>query len=155
MSRKLKRYVLAALALSLLVVSSCTKAKLPISLDEIDVVELTAEQIQMDYAQGRYTAVLLTQAFLDRIACYEDHYNAFISMNPEALAVAAALDAEYRSTGPRGAPAGERPLPSTPASPFSASERRPVGLSRTLPLPKRWWGSSRPSDLCRWRGSCR
>lgn len=98
----MKRYVPAALALSLLVVSACTKTKLPISLDEIDVVELTAEQIRMDYAQGRYTAVLLTQAFLNRIDSYEDHYNAFISMNPEALAVAAALDAEYKSKGPRG-----------------------------------------------------
>lgn len=102
MSRKLKRYFLIALTLFLLAATACTKAKTPISFDEIDVVELTAEQIQMDYAQGRYTAVLLTQAFLDRIALYEDHYNAFISMNPEALAEAAALDAEYRSTGPRG-----------------------------------------------------
>ena len=102
MSRKLKRYFLITLTLFLLAATACTKAKPPISFDEIDVVELTAEQIQMDYAQGKYTAVLLTQAFLNRITCYEDHYNAFISMNPEALAVAAALDAEYRSKGPRG-----------------------------------------------------
>jgi amidase len=66
------------------------------------VVELTAEQIQADYRAGRYTAVQLTQAFLDRIQAYEDHYNAFISMNPEALREAEALDAEYRERGPRG-----------------------------------------------------
>ncbi|MYH51092.1 MAG: amidase [Gammaproteobacteria bacterium] len=68
----------------------------------MDVVELTAEQIQADYAEGRYNAVQLTQAFLDRTERYEDLYNAFISMNPDALPTAAALDREYTSTGPRG-----------------------------------------------------
>jgi len=68
----------------------------------IDVVELTAEQIGADYAAGRYTAVELTQAFLDRIALYEERYNAFISMNPQALATATALDREYAVSGPRG-----------------------------------------------------
>ena len=68
----------------------------------VDVVELTAERIQVDYAAGRYTAVDLTRAFLDRIARYEDYYNAFISMNPAALSIAEELDREYRSRGPRG-----------------------------------------------------
>ncbi len=68
----------------------------------LDVVELTAQQIQADYAAGRYTAVELTQAFLDHITIYEDHYNAFISMNPDALAIAAELDQEYAANGPRG-----------------------------------------------------
>ena len=44
----------------------------------------------------------LTRAFLERIALYEHHYNALISVNPDALAIANALDEEYRSTGPRG-----------------------------------------------------
>jgi Asp-tRNA(Asn)/Glu-tRNA(Gln) amidotransferase A subunit family amidase len=68
----------------------------------IDVVELTVPQIQQDYAAHRYTAVQLTQAFLARIERFEDHYNAFISMNPNALREAAALDAEYARSGPRG-----------------------------------------------------
>lgn len=68
----------------------------------INVVELTAEQIQKDYAARKYTAVQLTQAYLDRIAQYENHYNAFISMNPAALRIAAELDAEYARSGPRG-----------------------------------------------------
>ena len=68
----------------------------------IDVVELTAEGIQEAYARGDYTAVQLTRTFLDRIALYEDHYNAFILMNPDALATAAELDEEYAVTGPRG-----------------------------------------------------
>jgi len=68
----------------------------------IDLVELTTEEIQEAYADGEYTAVDLTKAFLERIDRYEDYYNAFISMNPEALEIAARLDEEYRSSGPRG-----------------------------------------------------
>ena len=37
----------------------------------IDILHLTAEQIQLDYADGKYTAVELTQAILDQIAIYE------------------------------------------------------------------------------------
>ncbi len=48
-----------------------------------DVVELTVDQIHAAYADGEYTAVELTHAFLDRIEQYEDSYNAFISMNPQ------------------------------------------------------------------------
>ncbi len=68
----------------------------------VDVVELTATRAGEDLRAGRYTVVQLARAFLDRIARYEDRYNAFVSMNPEALAVAAALDEELRATGPRG-----------------------------------------------------
>ena len=67
-----------------------------------DVLELTATQVHEDLLAARYTITELTQAFLDRIARYEDRYNAFISMNPDALVIAAALDEELRSTGPRG-----------------------------------------------------
>jgi Asp-tRNA(Asn)/Glu-tRNA(Gln) amidotransferase A subunit family amidase len=74
----------------------------PSLAQEVDVLELTVERIQADYAAGRYTAVHLTRAFLARIDRYEKRYNAFISMNPEALATAEALDEEYARSGPRG-----------------------------------------------------
>jgi Asp-tRNA(Asn)/Glu-tRNA(Gln) amidotransferase A subunit family amidase len=44
----------------------------------------------------------LTRAFLNRIGRYEEYYNAIISLNPDALDIAAELDAEYRLSGPRG-----------------------------------------------------
>ena len=73
----------------------------------VDVVELTAEQIRAGLAAGEYTAADLTRAFLERIALYEDRYNAMISINPDALAIADALDEEYRSSGaPRPPPRG-------------------------------------------------
>ena len=69
---------------------------------EIDVEELTVDDVAAGYAEGLFTAVELTRAFLARIARYEGRYNAFISMNPDALATAAALDVEYAGSGPRG-----------------------------------------------------
>lgn len=77
-------------------------APVPSAAQAVDVVELTVADVQAGYASGRFTAVQLTQAFLERIAAYEDRYNAFISLAPDALAVAAALDAEYARSGPRG-----------------------------------------------------
>ena len=72
------------------------------SAGAIDVAELTVDRIQADLAAKKYTAVQLTQAYLDRIARFEDHYNAFVSMNPNALAEARELDAEFARSGPRG-----------------------------------------------------
>jgi amidase len=74
----------------------------PATAQDIGVVELTIEDVQEGYRTGAFTAVELTQAFLDRISRFEDNYNAFVSMNPAALGIAAELDAEYLNSGPRG-----------------------------------------------------
>lgn len=68
---------------------------------QLDPVEVTVADIEEGLREGRFTAEELTRASLDRIARYESHYNAFISMNPDALAVARALDVEYAGSGPR------------------------------------------------------
>ncbi|MEX2467391.1 MAG: amidase [Gemmatimonadota bacterium] len=69
---------------------------------QVDVVELTVTEIQEGLRSGAFTAEDLTRASIARIAQYESHYNAFISMNPDAIAIAQALDVEYAGTGPRG-----------------------------------------------------
>ena len=74
----------------------------PVHDDVLDVVELTADRIQGDYAAGRYSALELVQAYLARIDTFEQVYNAFISMNGNARETAARLDEEYRRSGPRG-----------------------------------------------------
>lgn len=69
---------------------------------QLDPVELTVAEIQEGLRAGRFTAEELTRASLARISRYESRYNAFISMNPDALAQARALDVEYAGSGPRG-----------------------------------------------------
>lgn len=81
---------------------SAGAATLGIPSQSIEVTELTVRDVRAAYAAGEFTAVELTRAFLDRIDRYESHYNALISMNPDVLVIAAALDEEYASKGPRG-----------------------------------------------------
>jgi Asp-tRNA(Asn)/Glu-tRNA(Gln) amidotransferase A subunit family amidase len=69
---------------------------------EVDVSELTVEDVRTGLASGRFTALELTRSFLRRIERYEGRYNALISLNPAALEIAAELDAEYAASGPRG-----------------------------------------------------
>eukprot|EP00963_Diacronema_lutheri_P014518 scaffold3066_cov454-Pavlova_lutheri.AAC.4 len=75
---------------------------LALASGDIDVVELTATQVQEAYEQGEYTAEELTLAFLERIEKYEPVYNAFVYLNPDAVVTARALDEEYAASGPRG-----------------------------------------------------
>ncbi|KQP60012.1 amidase [Methylobacterium sp. Leaf111] len=56
-----------------------------------DVVEMTLADAADAFASG-VTSEALTQAFLDRIAAHNPHYNALIVMNPDALADARAID---------------------------------------------------------------
>ena len=67
--------------------------------------EATVTQLQTDMAAGKLTAVTLAKGYLKRIAAIDTagpRLNALIELNPEALAIAAALDAERKARGPRG-----------------------------------------------------
>jgi hypothetical protein len=92
---RVKNPVLAAILLSVVLLAE-------FALAQVDVIELSAKDIAKAYAAGRFTAVDVTQAFLDRIEKYEPNYNAFISLNPDALATARALDEELMTRGARG-----------------------------------------------------
>src|SRR5688572_26281853 len=82
-----------ALAVALVSATALTPLAAQPAASVIDLEELTIAEIHAAYAAGTYTAVQLTQAYLDRIARYEPTYNAFTYMNEDALAEAAAIDA--------------------------------------------------------------
>jgi amidase len=66
--------------------------------------EATIASIQQAVDAGTLTYEKLVQMYLDRIAAYEDGgptLNSIITLNPEALATAQALDAERKKNGPR------------------------------------------------------
>ena len=67
----------------------------------VDVVGLTARDVAEGLAGGEFTSVDLVRSFRERISVYEPYYNAFTFFNADALADAAALDAEYEANGPR------------------------------------------------------
>jgi len=73
--------------------------------NSIELEEATVSGLQKQMTSGALTARALTQAYLDRIASIDKSgpaLNSVIELNPDALAIAAALDAERRSKGPRG-----------------------------------------------------
>ena len=79
------------------------RAAWPDAAFEVEEVEIAALQAAMK--EGRLTARALTQAYLDRIDRMDRKGPTLRSMletNPEALAIADALDAERRAKGPRG-----------------------------------------------------
>ena len=70
-----------------------------------DVVEASIADIDAALASGRVTSRQLVEAYLARIAAYDQAgpaLNAIVTLNPAALAQADALDAERKAKGPRG-----------------------------------------------------
>jgi amidase len=67
--------------------------------------EFTIAELQAEVAAGRLTARTLTEMYLRRIAEFDQagpHLNAILEINPDALDIADALDAERVARGPRG-----------------------------------------------------
>ena len=69
------------------------------------MTELTISELQAGMQTGEMTARSITETYLRRIAELDQdgpRLNAVIEINPDALDIAAALDAERRARGPRG-----------------------------------------------------
>ncbi len=78
---------------------------MPVAAAPYDVVEKDIATLQADMTAGRVSAVELVQAYQARIAALDKSgpaLNSVITLNPRALAQAAALDAERKARGPRG-----------------------------------------------------
>lgn len=77
-----------------------TAAAAPPPIEEASVAELQAAM-----TNGETTSRALVTAYLDRIAKIDKagpRLNAVLELNPDAMAIAEALDAERATTGPRG-----------------------------------------------------
>src|ERR1700688_2992922 len=92
-------FLLATTAAALAVPKIAAGAKPPA------VLELTLPDIAAACADGRLTSRALTQIYLDRISAIDHRgpqLGAVLETNPHALDIAAELDRERRSHGPRG-----------------------------------------------------
>ena len=84
--------------------SEAAKAE-PVPVPAFEFDEVTVAELQKRQAAGELTARRLTEACLARIAALDrqgPELRSVIETNPEALAIADALDAERRARGPRG-----------------------------------------------------
>ncbi|MBD0335154.1 MAG: amidase, partial [Cyanobacteria bacterium Co-bin13] len=67
--------------------------------------EATVDSLQAGFASGAVTCTEITQLYLNRIDAFDDQgpkLNAIIATNPNALSIAADLDAQYAAGGPVG-----------------------------------------------------
>lgn len=76
---------------------------------DIDLIELTVEQVQAGFASGAFTSEELTQAYLDRIAEFNPAYNAIVFFNEQAIAEARRID-ERRAAGEKLGPLAGVPV---------------------------------------------
>src|SRR5262245_46266258 len=75
------------------------------SASSFEVTEATIDDIHAAFKSGRLTAEQLVQAYLDRIEAFDKkgpNINSIITINPDALADARRLDAQYRRSGLSG-----------------------------------------------------
>jgi amidase len=71
----------------------------------MDLPEFSIAELQATFARGEWTASTLCEAYLQRIATIDRAgltLRAVIEINPDALAIATALDQERQHKGPRG-----------------------------------------------------
>ena len=73
--------------------------------DEFELNEVTIDMLQQYMQQGKYTSRRITELYLQRIAAVDKSgpmLNSVIELNPDALSIADALDAERRAGKIRG-----------------------------------------------------
>jgi amidase len=71
---------------------------------QVDLEELTVDDIQKGFRSGQFSAQSLSEAYLARIDAIDRHgpaINAVIELNPDALKIAAELDRERKAKGLR------------------------------------------------------
>ncbi|WP_347555162.1 amidase family protein [Robbsia sp. KACC 23696] len=80
-------------------------SKTPPKLRDAQIVEASIASLQQGMTRGTFSARSVVLAYLDRIAAIDKSgptLSSIIETNPDALAIADALDAERRRKGPRG-----------------------------------------------------
>src|SRR5579864_735733 len=68
-----------------------------------DVEEASLTDLQAALASGRFTSVALVEQYTTRISSIDKKINSVIELNPDAQAIAAALDRERKEKGARSA----------------------------------------------------
>jgi amidase len=109
----LRNTALAGFTLSTLSFGACQTGILSLGrkknglhgVDSFELNELTIQELQKKMASGEYTALDLTEMYLERIAAIDKSgpgINSVIEVNPDALALAEALDKEREAGKVRG-----------------------------------------------------
>jgi amidase len=80
-------------------------ASMPVEVEPFEFDEITIGGLQEGMKSGKYTARSVVEKYLERIEAIDKHgpaINSVMETNPDALAIAEALDKERKEKGPRG-----------------------------------------------------
>ncbi len=82
-----------------------TTKKEDVFVDQFELNEITIDQLQQQMKEGKHSSKSITQLYLDRIDAMDKKgpaINAVIELNPEAIAIAEAMDQERKQGKIRG-----------------------------------------------------
>ena len=100
------KYPVAAILLVAACVAACTSKPdnqtTSNNQPPFSVVEATIPEMQKAMAEGRTSSRRMVEQYLQRIALYNDKFNALVTVNPKALEEADRLDAEHKAGKIRG-----------------------------------------------------
>ena len=100
---KIKTYFVVVIFFLLLI--SCTNQSQKNTSKEINLEEITIEQLHDGYKSGKFTIKEVVQAYIDRIEAIDSNgptLNSVITINPDALEIAAELDKNMNDISERG-----------------------------------------------------
>ena len=95
-------FALAGAAAAGSAVSAAASRECRPSLAGLDLQTVTIPQLQKSLASGRTTSRQLVDAYLTRIAAYDEQVNSIRALNPKALKIADKLDADRKAGKIRG-----------------------------------------------------
>jgi amidase len=96
------KHSLAGIILLAAATAACDRASSPEATTPFSVVEKTIPEMQQAMQDGRVTSRQIVEQYLQRIALYEDRFNAVMTVNAKALEEADRLDAERKAGKVRG-----------------------------------------------------
>src|SRR5713226_1372118 len=82
-----------------------SRASMAVEVEPFELDEITIADLQEGMKSGKYSARSIAEKYLARIEAIDKHgpaINSVIETNPDALAIAEALDKERKEKGPRG-----------------------------------------------------
>jgi amidase len=82
-----------------------SRASMVVEVEPFEFDEITIAGLQEGMKSGKYSARSIAEKYLERIEAIDKHgpaINSVIETNPDALAIAEALDKERKEKGPRG-----------------------------------------------------
>lgn len=100
-----KKFTALILVIALSACAAEKPAEPEVSIDNFELDEITVSDLGDAYDSGKYTSTQVVELYLSRIEALNKvgpHLNAVIIVNPDALKIAAELDAERADSGSRG-----------------------------------------------------